>query len=67
MATHQYFHLSAQGLSILLSCLLYQHHLSPMGILGVFIVFLAIFLRMYYAQQHRKRKLEASEISESKV
>nr|SVE81287.1 EOG090X05CU [Daphnia magna]SVE83047.1 EOG090X05CU [Daphnia magna] len=56
-----------QGLSILLSCLLYQHHLSPMGILGVFIVFLAIFLRMYYAQQHRKRKLEASEISESKV
>nr|SVE82471.1 EOG090X05CU [Daphnia magna] len=56
-----------QGLSILLSCLLYQHHLSHMGILGVFIVFLAIFLRMYYAQQHRKRKLEASEISESKV
>ncbi|KZS12207.1 Solute carrier family 35 member B1 [Daphnia magna] len=35
-----------QGLSILLSCLLYQHHLSPMGILGVFIVFLAIFLRI---------------------
>nr|SVE80703.1 EOG090X05CU [Daphnia magna] len=47
-----------QGLSILLSCLLYQHHLSHMGILGVFIVFLAIFLRMYYAQQHRKRKWE---------
>ncbi|KAK4026039.1 hypothetical protein OUZ56_015065 [Daphnia magna] len=45
-----------QGLSILLSCLLYQHHLSPMGILGVFIVFLAIFLRMYYAQQHRKQR-----------
>nr|SVE70394.1 EOG090X05CU [Daphnia similis]SVE71018.1 EOG090X05CU [Daphnia similis]SVE71649.1 EOG090X05CU [Daphnia similis]SVE72281.1 EOG090X05CU [Daphnia similis] len=56
-----------QGLSILLSCLLYQHHLSSMGILGVFVVFLAIFLRMYYAQQHRKRKLEASEISDSKV
>nr|SVE75725.1 EOG090X05CU [Daphnia hispanica] len=56
-----------QGLSILLSCLLYQHHLSSMGILGVFIVFLAIFLRIYYAQQHKKRKLEANEMSDVKV
>nr|SVE75095.1 EOG090X05CU [Daphnia dolichocephala] len=56
-----------QGLSILLSCLLYQHHLSFMGTLGVFIVFLAIFLNIYYAQQHKKRKLDATEISDSKA
>nr|SVE73527.1 EOG090X05CU [Daphnia atkinsoni] len=56
-----------QGLSILLSCLLYQHHLSSMGILGVFIVFLAIFLRIYYAQQHKKHKLEGTELSDSKA
>nr|SVE83631.1 EOG090X05CU [Daphnia pulex] len=56
-----------QGLSILLSCLLYKHHLSEMGILGVFIVFLAIFLRIYYAQQHKKRKLDATDASASKV
>nr|CAH0103090.1 unnamed protein product [Daphnia galeata] len=56
-----------QGLSILLSCLLYKHHLSGMGILGVFVVFLAIFLRIYYAQQHKKRKLDAADVSASKV
>nr|CAG4636978.1 EOG090X05CU [Ceriodaphnia reticulata]SVE72907.1 EOG090X05CU [Ceriodaphnia reticulata] len=56
-----------QGLSILLSCLLYRHHLSYMGVLGVFTVFLAIFLRIYYAQQHKKRKLDATESSVSKV
>jgi cell division protein FtsI/penicillin-binding protein 2 len=38
-----------------------------MGILGVFIVFLAIFLRIYYAQQHKKRKLDATDASTSKV
>ena len=38
-----------------------------MGILGVFVVFLAIFLRIYYAQQHKKRKLDAADVSTSKV
>lgn len=38
-----------------------------MGILGVFIVFLAIFLRIYYAQQHKKQKLETAESSDSKA
>nr|CAG4650943.1 EOG090X05CU [Simocephalus serrulatus]SVE94208.1 EOG090X05CU [Simocephalus serrulatus] len=56
-----------QGLSILLSCLLYGHHLSSLGVLGVFIVFLAIFLRIYYAQQNKKRKADLPESSVSKV
>nr|CAG4649299.1 EOG090X05CU [Scapholeberis mucronata]SVE93589.1 EOG090X05CU [Scapholeberis mucronata] len=47
-----------QGLSILLSCLLYDHHLSEVGILGVVIVFLAIFLRIFYAQQHKRSKMD---------
>ncbi|KAA3677505.1 solute carrier family 35 (adenosine 3'-phospho 5'-phosphosulfate transporter), member B2 [Paragonimus westermani] len=35
------------GLSILLSCLLFHHALSPAGILGVILVFFALFLRLY--------------------
>nr|CAG4641663.1 EOG090X05CU [Eurycercus lamellatus] len=46
-----------QGLSILLSCLVYQHHISEMGIFGVVTVFASIFLRIYYGQRERQRKI----------
>ncbi|XP_058823340.1 adenosine 3'-phospho 5'-phosphosulfate transporter 1 [Topomyia yanbarensis] len=36
-----------QAIAILLSCLIYKHSISRLGILGVMIVFLAISLRVY--------------------
>ena len=56
-----------QGLSILLSCLLYKHHITVIGILGIFTVFLAIFLRIYYGQQHKKRKHQNAPADVNKV
>uniref|UniRef100_A0A182RB87 Adenosine 3'-phospho 5'-phosphosulfate transporter 1 n=1 Tax=Anopheles funestus TaxID=62324 RepID=A0A182RB87_ANOFN len=40
-----------QAIAILLSCLIYQHRISFLGIIGVLIVFLAIFLRVYCNQR----------------
>jgi adenosine 3'-phospho 5'-phosphosulfate transporter B2 len=36
-----------QAISILLSCLVYGHLLTPQAMLGVLVVFLALFLRVY--------------------
>lgn len=43
-----------QAVAILLSCLIYKHSLSSMGILGILVVFLAIFLRVYCNQRMRR-------------
>nr|CAG4636142.1 EOG090X05CU [Eubosmina coregoni]SVE69771.1 EOG090X05CU [Eubosmina coregoni] len=57
-----------QGLSILLSCILYHHHLSEVGIFGIVVVFVAIFMRIYYGQRDKRRQLMASaESNVSKV
>uniref|UniRef100_A0A182P071 Adenosine 3'-phospho 5'-phosphosulfate transporter 1 n=1 Tax=Anopheles epiroticus TaxID=199890 RepID=A0A182P071_9DIPT len=40
-----------QAFAILLSCLIYQHRISFLGVVGVLIVFLAIFLRVYCNQR----------------
>uniref|UniRef100_A0A8D8GPL1 Adenosine 3'-phospho 5'-phosphosulfate transporter 1 n=1 Tax=Culex pipiens TaxID=7175 RepID=A0A8D8GPL1_CULPI len=40
-----------QAIAILLSCLIYKHSISFLGIVGVMIVFLAIFLRVYCNQR----------------
>lgn len=45
-----------QGLAILLSCLLYGHAVSFIGISGIFTVFLALFLRIYAS--YRKKALQ---------
>ena len=36
-----------QAIAILLSCLIYHHEISALGIFGIIIIFLAIFLRVY--------------------
>ncbi|XP_050715601.1 adenosine 3'-phospho 5'-phosphosulfate transporter 1-like isoform X2 [Eriocheir sinensis] len=36
-----------QGLAILLSCIIYSHPVTLMGLLGILLVFTAIFLRLY--------------------
>lgn len=51
-----------QAAAILLSCLIYKHSISLLGIVGVFVVFVAIFLRVYCDQRHRaiRRRAEAN-------
>ncbi|XP_055606506.1 adenosine 3'-phospho 5'-phosphosulfate transporter 1 [Uranotaenia lowii] len=53
-----------QAIAILLSCLIYKHSISSLGVVGIFIVFLAIFLRVYCTQRlkaiKRKHLSEAS-------
>lgn len=44
-----------QALAIMLSCLIYHHQISPVGIFGIIIVFFAIFLRVYCS--HRIRNM----------
>lgn len=44
-----------QAVAILLSCLIYHHDISPLGILGIIIVFMAIFIRVY--SSHRIKNM----------
>lgn len=36
-----------QGLAIMLSCLIYHHSVSPFGLIGTAVCFIAIFIRTY--------------------
>ena len=44
-----------QGLSILLSCLIYNHTIGPFGFLGICLVFISLFLRVYFNYRRRKQ------------
>lgn len=44
-----------QAVAILLSCLIYNHDISPMGVLGIVIVFGGIFVRVY--SSHRLKTM----------
>lgn len=48
-----------QAVAIMLSCFIYQHSISMLGIFGVLIVFAAIFLRVYCNQQLRAKRKRA--------
>jgi adenosine 3'-phospho 5'-phosphosulfate transporter B2 len=48
-----------QGFAILLSCLIYAHPVTIVGILGILIVFTALFIRIYAAQ--RKKALKSAQ------
>nr|CAG4634761.1 EOG090X05CU [Alona affinis] len=57
-----------QGLSILLSCVFFRHHITAFGVVGVMIVFVAIFVRIYYGHRDRQRKVNlAASASVNKV
>nr|CAG4643180.1 EOG090X05CU [Ilyocryptus agilis] len=58
-----------QGLSILLSCIFYHHHISQIGLIGVLLTFFALFLRIYYGHRDKmkQRKTFNSSDSVSKV
>ncbi|KAM8703808.1 hypothetical protein ACLKA7_008441 [Drosophila subpalustris] len=48
-----------QAAAIMLSCFIYQHSISVLGIFGVLIVFVAIFLRVYCNQRLRAKRKRA--------
>uniref|UniRef100_A0A6B2EIF5 Adenosine 3'-phospho 5'-phosphosulfate transporter 1 n=1 Tax=Phlebotomus kandelakii TaxID=1109342 RepID=A0A6B2EIF5_9DIPT len=52
-----------QAIAILLSCLIYKHHISSLGILGIFVVFLAISLRVYCNQRIKAIRRRAAEMA----
>ncbi|XP_052770122.1 adenosine 3'-phospho 5'-phosphosulfate transporter 1-like isoform X1 [Mya arenaria] len=58
-----------QAFAIMLSCIFYGHPLTLLGIVGVLIVFIALFLRIYANQRARAVKLarEAAERSSANV
>lgn len=43
-----------QAISILLSCLVYGHLLTVQALVGVFVVFVALFLRVYFKNTNKK-------------
>jgi len=45
-----------QGLAILLSCIVYHHSVTIVGIIGVIVVFAAIFARVYFNQMQKQKK-----------
>ncbi|RUS89657.1 hypothetical protein EGW08_002578 [Elysia chlorotica] len=55
-----------QGFAILLSCIIYGHPVTVIGFMGVLLVFLALFLRIYINDRERKlKKLAALTLSGS--
>ncbi|KAL3874713.1 hypothetical protein ACJMK2_037688 [Sinanodonta woodiana] len=54
-----------QALAILLSCVIYGHPVTIIGFLGVFIVFVALFLKTYASQRKKSLKSTSSSISAS--
>lgn len=57
-----------QAIAILLSCWIYKHSISGLGIFGVVVVFLAIFLRVYCNQRLKaiKRRHAAADAAAGK-
>ncbi|XP_012275577.1 adenosine 3'-phospho 5'-phosphosulfate transporter 1 [Orussus abietinus] len=56
-----------QGLSILLSCVIYQHQITVLGGFGVVLVFFSVFLRIYCSNRLRaikRRRAEAMSIKD---
>lgn len=54
-----------QALAIILSCITYHHALTAIGIVGIFVVFAAIFLRIYCGQRIKRLKKKSPNSSSS--
>ncbi|XP_053693287.1 adenosine 3'-phospho 5'-phosphosulfate transporter 1 [Sabethes cyaneus] len=52
-----------QAIAILLSCLIYKHSISNLGVFGVLIVFVAIFLRVYC--NHRMKSIRRRHLADA--
>lgn len=54
-----------QGLSVLLSCLVYGHHVDILGIFGILLVFVSVLLRIYCG--YRLREIRSGQKITKKV
>ncbi len=45
-----------QAIAILLSCLIYDHSLSPIGLIGIFIVFGTLFTQIYWKSSNKNKR-----------
>ncbi|KAB0791399.1 hypothetical protein PPYR_03199 [Photinus pyralis] len=56
-----------QGFSVLLSCIIYGHEIHAVGIVGVFVVFFSIFLRIYCGHRIRTKRKRAQTAADLKI
>lgn len=56
-----------QALAILLSCIIYGHPLNIQGIMGILVVFVALFLRVYARQRKSGQKAKPAPAQESSI
>lgn len=56
-----------QGFSVLLSCIIYQHHVYALGIFGIILVFLSVFLRIYCGYRVKTLRKRAQSASNLKI
>jgi len=55
-----------QALAVVLSCVIYSHPLSAVGVLGVLVIFSALFLRIYCGYRLKQLKKSMPVVSEEK-
>ncbi|KRT86441.1 hypothetical protein AMK59_2813 [Oryctes borbonicus] len=56
-----------QGFSVLLSCIIYQHHVGFAGVCGILLVFCSIFLRLYCSYRVKALRKSTKIINDMKV
>jgi len=49
-----------QVFAVVISCIVFQHALAPIAIIGIFIIFSALFLKIYCAYRLKMKKKNAS-------
>lgn len=56
-----------QGFSVLLSCIIYEHHVGFTGILGIILVFISISLRLYCSYRVKVLRKSIKNVNDIKV
>ena len=59
-----------QAMAILLSCYIYGHVITVFGFVGIFVVFLAMFLNIYWGfkfRQTKKKEKESTKVEANTV
>ncbi len=54
-----------QAMAIILSCFIYSHPITTTGVIGVVMVFGAMFLKIYLGQRLRKMKVDKEALTKA--
>ena len=52
-----------QVVSVIISCIVYQHSMAPVAIIGILIIFTALFLKIYCGYKLKMKKKAASSVN----